>query len=295
MRSWSWVAVVAALALGAGCSGGADDLVSGDGGTDFDASDPSFDVDSMLDSLGDGGSSDGKATFEEVDGLQIRFANVYSDDDGGQAVDVYWGGSPEDGILAVTLGYGEVSDYLPAQIQTDTLIEQGSPTVTYTLAGKTDEESILMAGVQGTPVGTEQQTFVLGSDRDGGGSITALFQSIVEKGADYPLSEPPSGQGVLYLVTTGIDALDDLDGAFVELGTEGACLLSETADGNAGGAMAVDPGEVSVVAYDINNNCSPDSVATDPIDVSVEEGQRVLLFIYGPSPDERQIVVAPVG
>jgi hypothetical protein len=290
------MAVVVVLAFGAAACGsdGLDDLGTGDGSTGDGSSDTTFNVGSLLDDLGSGGGSDGP-TFEQVDGLEVRFANVYSDDDGGHAVDVYWGGSPEDGVLALTLEYGEVSDYIPAQIQTDTMIEQTSPTMTFTVAGKTDEDSVLMAGIQGTPTGTTQQTFVLGSDRDAGGTVNALFGSIVEEGEDYPLSSPPSGKGYLYLVTTGIDALDDLDGGFVELGSHDTCLTTEMADGNAGGAMAVDPGTVNVEAYDVNHQCTPEWQATDPIDVSIGDGDRVLLFIYGPNPDDRQLTVAPVG
>ena len=88
MRARSILAVLAIAGLVAACGGDGDDESSGsdttDAGSSSDTSAPDDTTDFSID-LG------GEADFGEVDGLTVRFANVYWTGGEGASIDVYWG------------------------------------------------------------------------------------------------------------------------------------------------------------------------------------------------------------
>src|SRR5262245_12882917 len=103
-----WLTVVAVAFALVGCGGGGDDGGGSAGGADDTGSAADDVLGSVADAVGDA-----LADTEDAPGA-ARFVNLMQLDGAPIDVDVWWG-LPDDGNKAVSLKYGEASDYLTPQ------------------------------------------------------------------------------------------------------------------------------------------------------------------------------------
>jgi hypothetical protein len=293
MRARSILAVLAIASLVTACGGDDDESSSSDtAGSGSASSSGTAAPDDTTDLSIDLG---GEADFGEVDGLTVRFANVYWTGGEGTSIDIYWGPDPSQGELVTTLEYGEVSEYFTGKVNSAAL-DATDLVVSFVAEGETEIGSVLMSDAEELGPG-EQVTYVFGAGDTEIGGVQAGSQQIVYERSDagQALDVPDPGQALLFGLDLGLQAIPEPDADFVELGTADGCIEGAFGStGNAGQAYPVDAGAVSVAAFDVNQSCSADSAATPFIDVDLADGDQVLLLFYGTAKDDRQVVAAPV-
>jgi len=247
-------------------------------------------------SLPDPSESRMENEFEEVPGVTIQFVNTYATGGSGAAVDVYWGRSISTGKLVTTVPFGTVSDPVPLEIESNPML------------GRSDGEDELVVSfypegaTEGQPLG--QNTEVL---NDGTTRFVSAIGATDQTGADGSagastmlgkldgIAEPPAGQAMVVLNDLGVQAIDG--GDFLTLSPEGQCgaweLFSDLdqadADtGNLGTAYAAPAGPTAVVASDANTDCA---TGLPPVDLDVTDGGLVVLYAYGTTVADRQLLV----
>jgi hypothetical protein len=215
--------------------------------------------------------------FHEIDAT-VRFVNLYSTGGEGQDIDFRWGAGFGPTVDAVTLGYGEISDPIAAQVDangfTDTVSwsewEPGAADVEGSEPLSTDDENL---------VDGESILVVLGAERADPDTDPNIFSSqiVFVEGSDSNVTEPPSGQAVVYLVSAGTNQLDE---SFYVLGEPDACLSSDNdlGGGNAGTGSVIDSGPHDLGAYVANTDCAADA---ETVAVDAQAGHRYIAFSYG--------------
>jgi hypothetical protein len=301
-RIWTALLAVSVLLAVTACGGGesaedeanrtVDSILAEIEGADSSLPDP-FDT-SEPRSGSTGGSVDNE--FEEVPGVTMQFVNTYATGGSGEAIDVYWGRSISTGKKITTVPYGTISDPVPLEIESNPML------------GRSDGEDELVVSfyregaTEGQPLG--QNTEVLSDE-------TTRFVSVIgatdQTGSDGAagastmlgkldgIAEPPAGEAMVVLNDIGVQAIDD--GDFLTLSPQGQCdaweLFSDLDDvdantGNLGTAYAAPAGATAVVASDANTDCA---TGLPPVDVDIADGGLYVLYAYGTTVADRQVLV----
>jgi len=282
-----------ALALGfaltlAACGGGGSDDAASDDVTTTKADDPGditvpgFEVEPH--------------EFGEPDvGGQARFINLLAHEGKGVDMDVYWGLDAETGKKATTVKYGEISDWMPIQVDQEPLFvpADGEPEVNVAFypAGETDRDKQFMQDAENLD-GEVSYTYAMGTGDGVGVDGIAASLSIAY---EHEAGEPPAGKAWVALNSVGIGGIEG--GDFMVLSTADGCDDLEGTDieggtANAGQAYVVDPGEASFTASDANTECAE---RTEPVDLDLEEGDQYVFYAYGTSLDDRQLLPVKLG
>lgn len=267
----------------AGSADGASTTVAdgADGATGGDDTLPDFDVP--------------KAEFEEVDGSQARFVNMMVLDGEGIDVDVYWGLNADTGKKAATVAYGEVSDWMPIEVESNPAFTPSdgstSSRVAFYPAGETEMDSLLMTEDE-TIDGDVSFTYALG--------WTTTFDDTqspasVGLGYEHDAVDAPDGQAWVALSTIGVGGIEG--GDFMTLNSATGCGdLTQTDLGggtaNAGLPTVLDAGSTEITASDANSDCS---FKTPPVTLDLEAGDRYVLFAYGTDLESRQLLPVKLG
>ena len=287
----------AAVALTMACAlvftacggGGSDDAASSDGGGK-DATTTSPDLGSIL------GGDPEPHEFAEVDGSKARFINLLAADGEGIDMDVYWGMDAQTGKKAATVAYGEVSDWMTIEVDQDPLFTPADGAQEVSVAfypkGETERDQQIMQKSENLE-GDVRFTYAMGSTQPFG-SDPGIPASL-SVGYDHEAGDPPAGKGWVALNSIGIGGIEG--GDFMVLSTADGCddLTGTDIEGgtaNSGQAYLVDVGEASFTASDANTECAE---RTDPVDIDVAEGDQYVIYAYGTSLDDRQLLAVPVG
>ena len=301
-RIWTALIAVSVLLALTACGGGesaedeanrtVDSILAEVEGADSSLPDP-FDTSEPL-----SGSSGGsvEAEFEEVPGVTMRFVNTYATGGSGEAVDVYWGRSISTGKKIMTVPFATISDPVPLEIESNPML------------GRSDGEDELVVSfypegaTEGQPLGQNTEVLNDGTTRfvsvigatDQTDRTNAAVASTMLGKLD-GITEPAAGQAMVVLNDVGVQAIDD--GDFLTLSPQGQCgawdLFSDLdqvdADtGNLGTAYAATPGSVEVVASDANTDCA---TGLPPVDVDIADGGLYVLYAYGTTIADRQLLV----
>ena len=272
----------------------------GGGGGSDDASPSTGDVTTTRAST-DGGSlpdfTPEPREFAELDGGgKARFINVLAADGEGIDMDVYWGMDAETGKLATTVAYGEVSDWMPIEVDQDPLFTptdgEDEVSVAFYPAGETERDQQLMQKSENVD-GEVLYTFTMGSTKPFG-SDPGIPASL-GVGYDHEAGAPPAGKGWVALNTIGIGGIEG--GDFMVLSTAEGCndLTASDVEGgtaNSGQAFLVDVGTGSFAASDANTECAE---KTDPVEIEFDDGDQYVVFAYGTSLEDRQLMAVKVG
>ena len=238
-----------------------------------------------------------KHTFKEVDEGKARFLNMLEHDGEGVDIDVYWGTTAELGKKATTLKYGEVSDWMPMQIDEDPLLTpaDGSTEVNVSFyeEGETDTSKMLMQQSETLEDGLEL-TYALGTG-DGIGMGEDRPAASLSVGFENEAGEPPAGKAWVALNSVGLGGIDG--GDFMVLSSADGCDDLEGTDieggtANSGQAFLVDPGTQSFTASDANTECAE---RTEPVEIDLADGDRYVIYAYGTSLDDRKLLALEVG
>lgn len=288
IRTVAAVAIAGALALSAcGGGGGSDDAKASDG-DGAKGTTTSIDLGSIPDFKPD------KQSFEEVDGSQARFVNLLPIDGEGADIDVYWGLDAETGKKAATVKYGEVSDWMPMQIEEDPLVtnDDGSQdvSVVFYKAGETDIEGRIQQ--QSEPLEDDMSlTYNLGWTTSSGGDY---IPSSLGVSYEHTATEAPDGKAWVAFNSIGIGGIEG--GDFMTLNDPSGCQTMMTQGdidtANNGEAYVLDPGSIEFTASDANSDCS---VKTDPVTLDLQAGDRYVIYAYGTTKDDRQLMAVKVG
>lgn len=294
-RIWTGLVALTVLLAASACGGGesAEDEASR---TLDSLRDRAAELDTSLPELPDPSETRMENDFEEVPGVTIQFVNIYATGGSGEAVDVYWGRSISTGKKVTTVPYGTVSDPVPLEIESNPML------------GRSDGEDELVVSfypegaTEGQPLGQNNEVL-----NDGTTRFVSAIGATDQTGADGAagastmigkldgIAEPPAGQAMVVLNDLGVQAIDD--GDFLTLSPEGQCdtwdLFSDLdqadADtGNLGTAYAAPAGATAVVASDANTDCA---TGLPPVDLDVTDGGLVVLYAYGTTVADRQLLV----
>ncbi len=270
--------------------GGSDDRATGRGADDSTAPDGGS-------TAAPSGNSAGPATpgddgLSALDGT-VRIANFYVDGSGaGAKVDAYWGLDARPERRIATVGYGRISESVPARGTTQ-IGEDGSPpqlTISFFPTGRrASTERITVAHV----------------DYDG------PFQAIVELswGRSYTTPTPdglrPAATQVIRIDQVGTLAGADAvvivnnlgtmaigDGTPLQVGPVTGCnswtrISDDFENGNGGESTFVAPaGSVNVSAF--TAACKP---ASTPQRIEFAAGDRAIVFVYGTAAANRRLLV----
>lgn len=236
-------------------------------------------------------------TFKEVDEGQARFINLLEHDGEGVDIDVYWGNDAETGKKATTLAYGEVSDWMPMQVDEDALLTPADGTtevnVTFYEKGETAMDNRLMQQSETLEDGL-QLTYALGTG-DGIGMGEDRPAASLSVGFENEAGEPPAGKAWVAMNSVGLGGIED--GDFMVLSSADGCddLTGTDIEGgtaNSGQAFLVDPGTQSFTASDANTECAK---RTEPVELDLAEGDRYVLYAYGTSLDDRKLLPVKIG
>lgn len=288
-RAVSALLIGLALVVSA-CGGGgsSDDAApAGDGGSTTTAAAPSG-SDSGTDTLPPYDAP--QAEFTEVDGSQARFVNLMVLDGKGIDVDVWWGYSADAGKKATTVKYGEVSDWMPIEVESNPAIGPADGSidsrVAFYPAGKTDADSLLMTEDE-TIDGDVSFTYALGWSKTVDPSQSPASVGL---GYEHDAVAAPDGKAWVAFSTIGVGGVEG--GDFMTLNSATGCQdLTETDLGggtaNAGLPVVLDPGSVELTASDANSDCS---WKTPPVTLDLAAGDRYVLFAYGTTKDDRKLL-----
>lgn len=279
----------AALTLAAcGGGGGSDGDASSDGGaTTTKASGDSASIPNF--------EPEAHEFAEAEGGGQARFINLLAVDGEGMDMDVYWGTDADTGKKAATVKYGEVSDWMPIQVDQDPLFtpSDGEPEVNVAFypAGETDREQQFMQDSENLD-GAVRYTYAMGTGTSSGAGGVPASLSL---GYEHEAGEPPAGKAWVALNSVGIGGIEG--GDFMVLSSAEGCDDLEGTDieggtANSGQAFLVDPGEQSFTASDANTECAE---RTEAVDLDLSDGDRYVLYAYGTSLDDRQLLPVKVG
>ena len=288
LRAAAALAVASALVLAACGGGGGSDASSSDGSSGTKA-DPTTTIDagSLPDFKPD------KKEFEEVDGSQARFVNLLPIDGEGADIDVYWGLDAETGKKATTVKYGEVSDWMPMQVEKDPAFtnDDGSQdvNVVFYKAGETDLEGRIQQ--QAEKLEDDMSlTYNLGWTKPSGDFVPSSLGVSFEHTA----SEAPDGKAWVAFNSIGIGGIEG--GDFMTLNDDTGCQMmtiqGDIDTANNGEAYLLDPGSKTFTASDANTDCS---VKTDPVTLDLQAGDRYVIYAYGTTKDDRQLMALKVG
>lgn len=226
--------------------------------------------------------------FEELDGSQVRFVNVFAAEGEGTDVDVYWGYDADTGEKIATVPYGEVSDWIPAKTRPG----GDSIDVVFYVAGETDRDHLLIT--QGETVdGDMDLTYSLGWTTPFDPSQT--YAASLGVGFEHEAGQPADGKAWVAFNEIGIGGIEG--GDFMVLSTATGCqdltgIDIEGGTANAGQAIEFDPGTVELTASDANTDCS---TRTDPVSLDLAAGDRVIVYAYGTTMEDRQLLAVPLG
>jgi hypothetical protein len=286
------IALTVGLVLTAAACGG------GGSGSD-DASPSGKDVTTTTSDTGTGSLPDYKPKkheFAEVDGSKARFINLLADKGEGVDMDVYWGMDAGTGKKATTIGYGDVSDWMPIEVDKDPLFTPSDGgkevSVAFYPKGETDRDQLIMQK-QESIEGDVLYTFTMGTTKPFG-STTGIPASL-GVGYDHEAGKPPAGKAWVALNSIGIGGIEG--GDFMVLSSGEGCdnLTGTDIEGgtaNSGQAYLVDPGPQSFTASDANTECAE---RTDPVDFDVADGDQYVIYAYGTSKDDRKLMAVKVG
>lgn len=234
--------------------------------------------------------------FAPAEDAKIRFVNFYTDAGSGQPVDLYWGTSAESGKLIGTLEPGAVGEWMDVQLENDPLLtpSDGSVDLKVTIQRK-GEKSFdgLMQQLSQTMKPGVRWTVVMGAEKAfDAAKPNGMTTQLIDESR---IGTPADGKALLILNDIGVRIIED--GDFMSLGLAGVCDGSWSIDnsidsGNGGTSFVVDAGELQVVGYDANTDCS---TATQPIPVSLASGDRVIVLAHGTTKADRVIEVLTVG
>lgn len=236
-----------------------------------------------------------EAEFTEVDGSQARFVNLMVLDGEGIDVDVYWGMSADTGKLASTVSYGEVSDWMPIEVESNPVIAPSdgstSSRVAFYPAGEREMESLLMTEDE-TIDGDVSFTYALGWSETFDSSTSP---ATVGLGYEHDAVEAPDGQAWVALSTIGVGGIED--GDFLTLNSATGCgdLIQTDLGGgtaNAGLPTVLDAGPTEITASDANSDCS---FKTPAVSLELAAGDRYILFAYGTDLADRQLLPVKLG
>ena len=212
-------------------------------------------------------------------------------------MDVYWGMDAESGKKATTVGYGEVSDWMPIEIETNPLMEgtDGGTDVdvAFYVAGETDLENRIQQKSESVD-GDVLYTFTMGTTVPFDSSVG--FPSSLSLGYDHRTGDPgpPAGQAWIGLNTIGVGGIEG--GDFMVPNSADGCNDLTNGDvgdtANSGQAWVVDAGTTEFTASDANSDCP---FKTPPVSVDLEEGEGYILFAYGTTLEDRQLLAVKVG
>jgi hypothetical protein len=287
------IAIALTLALGgtlAACGGGG----SGD-----DASGNDVTTTKAIDDPGDitvpGFEPEEHEFGAPKDGGKARFINLLANDGEGIDMDVYWGVDATTGKKAATVKYGEVSDWMPIQVDQDPLFvpADGEPeiNVAFYPAGETEREMQFMQDSENLD-GDVRYTYAMGT---GDGEGLAGIPASLSLAYEHEAGEPPAGKAWVALNSVGIGGIEG--GDFMVLSTADGCNDLEGTDieggtANSGQAFVVDTGESSFTASDANTECAK---RTEAVDLDLKEGDRYVLYAYGTSLEDRQLLPVKIG
>ncbi len=277
------VALGLALILAACGGGGSDDAASS--GNDVTTSKATNDPGSIPDFKPE------KHDFAAPDvGGKARFINLLAADGKGVDMDVYWGLDADTGKKAATVKYGEVSDWMPIQVDQDPLFvpADGKPEVNVAFypAGEKTRDQQFMQDSENLD-GDVRYTYAMGTgDGVGVGGIPASLSLAYEHEA----GKAPAGKAWVALNSVGIGGIEG--GDFMVLSSADGCddLVGTDIEGgtaNAGQAFIVDAGTASFTASDANTECA---TRTEAVDLDLTEGDRYVLYAYGTSLEDRQLL-----
>ncbi len=293
-RSIAALALATALVLAA-CGGGGSSSDGSSSGSDSKSTTTAGGSDNSA-TLPDFEPEPGK--FKEVDEGQARFINLLEHDGEGVDIDVYWGNNAETGKKATTLRYGEVSDWMPMEVQEDALLTpaDGSTEVNVVFfeAGETDTSKQLIQQSETLEDGL-MLTYALGT---GDGSMMSDQDrpaASLSVGFENEAGEPPAGKAWVAMNSVGLGGIED--GDFMVLSSADGCddLTGTDIEGgtaNSGQAFLVDPGTQSFTASDANTECAE---RTEPVELDLADGDRYVLYAYGTSLEDRKLLPLKIG
>lgn len=271
----------------------------GGGGGSDDASPSGNDV-TTTKATSDGGSGPGSTPnqheFAELDGSKARFINLLAAEGEGIDMDVYWGTDAETGKKATTIGYGEVSDWMPIEIDQEPLLTPADGgeevSVAFYPKGETERDQQIMAKQESVD-GDVRYTFTMGTTKPFG-STTDIPASL-SVGYDHEAGEPPAGKAWVALNSIGIGGIEG--GDFMVLSTADGCddLTGTDIEGgtaNSGQAYLVDAGTQSFTASDANTECAE---RTAPVEIDLAAGDQYVVYAYGTTMDDRKLMAVKVG
>jgi hypothetical protein len=292
---------IAASLLLAACGG--DDDSSGTEAPAVDEGDPT-----TVPGDGDGGDTgadgDGECFVEPGDQTaRVRYVNLFTNDSYPEGeLDIWEGFGPSDGCgeKLATVPYGTATDYIEVNARDDA----GNWETTAYIAGESGDEFRLV-NQTATWLGGEQVTIVFtpadpsSAVTPASGTVQAFYE--ISESADETFA-PVDGQAVLGIGATALQYTLP-DEAWVP-GIEGVsgCVLgvNDTDTGRtliAGTQLVVyqvDPGplELSLHPGDPATCSGPPDMG--PVTVDAQDGSRTLVFAYGTSADDLDLLVLPV-
>ena len=236
-------------------------------------------------SLGQSGTPK-RHEFKTVD-AKVRFVNTYADDGTASPIDIYFGDG-DTGKKAVTLEYGEASDYLPVQVETDPIStpSDGSTELVFSayLPGKTDIGSRLLSTTDKLEKGLVLTVLYTWVEGTGSSDHTSMSSTNVY---DSKTQTPADGKAYVFKNENGISGITD--GNYVTLAPVGTCdwpigTDSDAGEVNGGTPYLADPGPVTVQVSEENTDCA-DAVTT--VDLDLAAGDSWLVVMYGTDKADR--------
>ena len=235
-----------------------------------------------------------KHTFAKLDGSKARFVNLLLNQGKPVDMDVYWGADAATGKKATSVKYGEVTDWMPIQLDKnpDSKPSDGKKevAVVFYQAGKTDLPSRIQQE-QETLDGDVLYQFTMGTSDS---TDPSFIPSSVGVGYQHNAGKPPAGKAWVAFNTTGVGGVKD--GHFMTLSTSGKCndlIADDTIDtANNGQAFVVDPGTLRFDASDANTDCAQ---RTDPVSIDLQAGDRYIIYAYGGTKDDRKLMAVKLG
>lgn len=265
MRGLSILFLSGVLVLGACDGGDSDGEDSGAGGADGSGG-----TSGSTGGASTGGRGSLEVTFNDLPG-KIRFANFFSEGEGGVDVDIWWGTTTNRGEFLATVEYGEITDFQTPRRAEDALGDEDEAAFIILRKGDTEFGDII--GSQ-DPNFDEDSLYTLGIATSGRPTGTTAVMS-TSLFSEHELSTPPAGSAHVYSWTSAWDPIPD--GDFPIIGTQSECMLErgEVTGGNLGSPVLVPDGTDDVTLFDANTECAS---GVEPTEGTVEAGKSYVII-----------------
>ncbi len=223
-----------------------------------------------------------EAEFEKADAT-LRVLNYFVNETEGQPLDLYWGsGGLQTGKKFLTLEYGELSDPIDVEIESNPLFENEDAeegtfdtNVTIYAEGEDDPLKSIHRFGETTEPGTDY-LLILGWDEGFQDGPPGLIARTVELSNAEPATD---GNALVYFDNIGAEPVN----GFTIMGMDDPCEpnppnSSSAASINMGVPHSIAPGAHTFFGYSANTECENKS---EPVEATVAAGEVWFVFTYG--------------